>query len=59
VDRERAIAIAEARQLPGYVRETFIGLLVRDEPVPPLPGEINFREADWLGPKSNAAQSGS
>lgn len=53
VDRLQAIGIAlaaEARlgQLPQYVRETFIEMLVRGEPIPSLPGEMGFRESDWL-----------
>ena len=47
---ERQAVAAEARlgQLPAYVRERFIDLLVRGERIPPLPGEACFREADWL-----------
>lgn len=44
---------AEARlggRLPAYVRERLIDLLMGGEPVPPLPGEANFRERDWLSP---------
>lgn len=53
IDILQAIGVTlavEARlgQLPQYVRETFIELLVRGEPVPALPGEVGFREADWL-----------
>jgi hypothetical protein len=53
VEQQRAVELVvatEARlgQLPGYVREAFIDLLVRGEPVPPLPGETGFRESDWL-----------
>jgi hypothetical protein len=41
---------AEARlgRLPAYVRERLIDLLMRCEPIPALPGEVGFREADWL-----------
>jgi hypothetical protein len=53
VEQQRAIELvvaAERRlgQLPDYVRRTFIDLLMRGEPVPPLPGEMGFRESDWL-----------
>jgi hypothetical protein len=34
--------------LPSYVCGSLLGMLERGDPVPPLPGEMNFREADWL-----------
>lgn len=47
---EATARAAEARlgKLPGYVREAFIDRLMRGESIPPLPGEVCFREGDWL-----------
>lgn len=49
-EAEQQIAAYEAThgKLPAYVRDAMHAKLTAGEPVPPLPGELGFRESDWL-----------